>query len=145
MSFDFRLATRDEILKLRHAVLRPGKPLETAYFDCDASEKTLHFGVFTQKGDAIVCATITPSFWEDKPSWQLRGMATHPDYSRRGLGKALLELIENELKEKSAANHLWCNARESAFDFYQKSGWVFASEFFDIPGIGPHKKMIRIL
>ena len=36
----------DEILALRHAVLRPGLPLESAAFDGDGAPDTFHFGAF---------------------------------------------------------------------------------------------------
>ena len=46
MKVVLRRASLEEILALRHAVLRPGLPLESAAFEGDDAPDTLHFGAF---------------------------------------------------------------------------------------------------
>jgi len=36
---------------------------------------------------------------------------------------------------------LWCDAREVAFGFYARMGFVFLNDTYDIPDIGPHRTM----
>ena len=36
---------------------------------------------------------------------------------------------------------MWCNARTPAVGFYQRHGWVVASEEFEVKTAGPHFKM----
>lgn len=169
-----RPARLDEILALRHAVLRPGLPVGTARFEGDAEPETLHFGAFVG-GAAVGCASMMRRPWpfdsrpdcvgplaQDAPAWQLRGMATAPDRQRQGIGGRLLERIEAHLLASGSSlpprppenRHqnlpstrvlLWCNARVSAVPFYGKQGWAIASEVFDVPGVGPHYKMIKRL
>lgn len=131
-----RRATRDEILPLRHAVLRPGLPVAEAWFDGDDDPATVHAGAFRDDGAPVGCVTLMPRPWRDA-AWQLRGMATHPDVRGRGVGKALLAFAEN------GRTRLWCNARVAAAGFYAKHGWTVESDEFDLPGVGPHVVMRR--
>jgi hypothetical protein len=41
----------------------------------------------------------------------------------------------------SGAKYLWCHAREIAYPFYEKMGFRYISEPFDIPIIGVHRTM----
>lgn len=143
--YGFRIASRDEILGVRHAVLRPGKPLESAYFDCDVHPDTFHVAAESSEGIIIGCATFAKSIWENQYALQLRGMAVIPAFQGKGVGKLLLDFATQYIREHHIAALVWCNARASAFPFYTKNGWEFASDLFDIPGIGPHKKMILFL
>ena len=135
----------DEIFNLRHKVLRQGKPLESARFEVDEKPATRHFAVRDEQDKVVVCITAAQSSWENEPAWQLRGMATDPEYQGKGLGRLLLEFLEKELSADSFANMMWCNARKTAFVFYEKCGWEYASDEFEVPGIGPHKKMKKSL
>ena len=38
----------------------------------------------------------------------------------------------------------WCNARTSAAGYYEKIGFVIASDEFELPDIGPHVLMVRL-
>ena len=75
---------------------------------------------------------------------QLRGMAVDPAYQRSGIGQKLLDEVDRIAAEKGA-EILWANARKPAAGFYQKHGWMIASEEFEIPTAGPHFKMVRRL
>jgi predicted GNAT family N-acyltransferase len=37
---------------------------------------------------------------------------------------------------------MWCNARSPAVRFYERNGWMLASEEFVIESAGPHFKMV---
>jgi len=137
-----RRAARDEIIHLRHAILRPGLPLETARFDGDEESTTLHFGAFDDD-QAIGCVTFAQRPWQDQPAWQLRGMATAQGWQRKGIGQALMSFAESVLRNASDIRLMWCNARTHAAPFYEKLGWQLASDEFIIQGVGPHYRMTK--
>lgn len=137
-----RRATVDEILPLRHRVLRTGMPFETAMFPEDRDAGVLHFGAFLN-GDAVVCFTLLPSEWDGVPTWQLRGMATEKAHQGEGFGSRLIRFAEADVKKETIGPRFWCNARLAAVPFYERNGWEIASDRFEVPIFGPHHKMIR--
>lgn len=145
----FRLASPDEVVDLRHAVLRQGLPRSEAIFPRDEAPTSRHYGVF-QGNRALCCATLHLNEWEGEPAWQLRGMATAPEVRGQGLGRRVMELIEQDVCGRAAATEmrvllLWCNARVPAVEFYRRMGWQVVSEQFEIPTAGPHVRMVKRL
>jgi len=161
-----------EIIDLRHRVLRAGLPREAAMFPGDELPGSFHFGAFIEahavecscdacvaidrrsseaatqasqlqnQESAICCATFHLNSWQDKPAWQLRGMATDPAWAGRGIGSAVLKFAIETIRAASSVNLFWCNARLPAVPFYQRLGWAIASERFEIPTAGPHHRMV---
>ncbi|HWE92888.1 MAG TPA: GNAT family N-acetyltransferase [Tepidisphaeraceae bacterium] len=140
-----RRATLEEIIDLRHAVLRRGLPRHTAIFPGDELATSRHYAAtLPGTGQVIGCATLHLNQWESHPAWQLRGMATADDFRGKGIGRSLLQGIEQEIRNDDSSPHrLWCNARVPAAGFYQALGWRIVSEPFDIPTAGPHVRMTR--
>ena len=140
-----RRASIEEIIDLRHAILRHGLPRETAIFPDDDAATARHYAAVAN--DTIVgCATLHMNQWNGQSAWQLRGMATSPDFRGVGTGSALVAFFETEiLSDPAAPRQLWCNARVPAAGFYQKLGWQIESDVFDIPTAGPHVKMSKLL
>jgi len=134
----------EEIIDLRWKILRAGLPRETAYFDGDREETTRHF-VAASDGEIFGCVTILRRAWQDKPAWQLRGMAVDTGLQRTGIGRRLLAEVERTVRAEKFSLQLWCNARTSATLFYRKLGWQIVGEQFAIPSAGPHYKMTRLL
>ena len=140
-----RAARWEEIVDLRHAVLRRGLPRVEAIFAGDDLPTSRHCGAFVDDL-AVGCATLHASEWEGEPAWQLRGMATLPEFRGRGLGRAVLDEMEAEFAPgRGAGALLWCNARVPAVGFYETMGWRVVSPGFEIPTAGPHVKMIKRL
>jgi GNAT superfamily N-acetyltransferase len=137
-----RPARLDEIFALRHAVLRPGRPLDTACFEGDDDVTTIHVGAFAG-AHLVGCATVMRRPVDGEDALQLRGMATAPDRMRRGIGTAVLRFVEEDLARSLSVRLLWCNARTSASGFYAGAGWKLASAAFEVPDVGPHVRMIR--
>jgi GNAT superfamily N-acetyltransferase len=133
-----RRATLDEILALRHAELRAGLPLETAHFDGDDEPSTVHVGAF-EADVALGCASFMRRSYEDRPAYQLRGMATRAERRSTGVGAAVLRFGVELVRRETPL--LWCNARVPAVPFYERQGWAIASGVFDIPTAGPHRVM----
>lgn len=133
--------SQQDTFALRSAVLRNNKPVQDCALPTDGAKGIFHLGYFLQ--DELV--SIATFFPEDYPGtgaggFRLRGMATHPDYSGKGLGAALINFAIDELTSAQAA-YIWCNARKTAIGFYHKLGFEIISEEFDVPGIGPHFDM----
>jgi GNAT superfamily N-acetyltransferase len=146
--FTIRPASLEEVVELRHSVLRQGLPRSAAIFPGDGAETSLHYGAF-HDGQVLCCATLHMNQWEGEPAWQLRGMATAPHARRQGLGRHVLERMEQDLRSAATRTGspllLWCNARVPAVQFYQGLGWLVVSEQFDIPTAGPHVRMVKRL
>jgi GNAT superfamily N-acetyltransferase len=144
-----RRAELHEIVGLRHRILREGLPIETALFAGDDAANTYHIALFLiEKGDQplpVCCATFMFNFYNERPAWQLRGMATEAAYQGKGLGTELLGFAEHILcrSEYTEARLMWCNARVPAVKFYEKNGWRCVSDVFDIPTAGPHREMVK--
>lgn len=139
------------VISLRHRILRPGLPIETASFEHDDEPTTLHVAAIpldpqSRKacGGAISCATFVLDEWEGQKAFKLRGMATDTAYQGLGVGCLVLILGEELLRsEFGEALPFWCNARINAAPFYERFGWERVSDEFDIPGVGPHVKMLK--
>lgn len=132
-----REARAEEVVDLRHRVLRPGKPRETAVWEGDVDPETHHW-VVDWAGEIVGCVTVMPHTEPTHPEyrWQLRGMATSPEVRGKGLGVALLRRVQQDV-----AAPMWCNARDTAVGFYAANGWEARGDAFDIPRIGPHRRM----
>jgi GNAT superfamily N-acetyltransferase len=139
-----RAATLAEIMDLRHRELRPGLARHTAEFEGDDDEGTRHFGAFlAATGENVGCLSLMPRPWEGAPAFQLRGMATRADLTRRGVGRVLLRFADEAIRAEGGPGLFWCNARVEAAPFYLRLGWAIVSDAFDIPGVGPHYRMLR--
>jgi GNAT superfamily N-acetyltransferase len=144
---EIRRATLAEIIDLRHDVLRHGLPRESAIFPGDDAPTTFHCGAFVvADGRNAGCATLHLSTWEERPAYQLRGMATHADFRGCGVGRELMRFVEqNVIDDPSGIRWMWCNARVPAIRFYESVGWHVVSDEFEIPTAGPHHRMIKRL
>jgi GNAT superfamily N-acetyltransferase len=138
------LAKLADIIDLRHVVLREGLPRDAAIFEGDEAPTSRHFAAFAD-GKCVGCATFHLNQWENKPAYQLRGMATAPEFRSGGIGTELLRLAEETLRSAGTIRQLWCNARTPALNFYKKQGWKAVGEEFFIPTAGPHFRMIKSL
>lgn len=131
----------EEVLPLRSLVLRNGKPFSECIFDGDKEYDTFHLGFVVNDQIRSIASFMKNDFFEGQGSgYQLRGMATHPDFGGKGYGAALIVFAVEYLKEYQT-DYLWCNARSSAASFYKKLGFLTDSPEFDIPGIGFHYEM----
>jgi predicted GNAT family N-acyltransferase len=141
---------------LRHAILRPHQNLKDCQYPGDDLPTTFHLGAFQNTkimGIASVYKEKT-NLLTQKNQYRLRGMATSEEVRGQGYARKLIESLEDiVLKRKDAdaiysplqSTAIWFNARESAFSFYEKMGYVYLTDLFEIDGIGPHRVMYKIL
>ena len=78
---------------IRQKVLRPGTDINTCYFKDDDRDQTLHLGAFIEKKLVSIASfyfQASPAF-ESLGQYQLRGMATLPDFRGQGYSSELLK------------------------------------------------------
>lgn len=132
---------------VRHAVLRKGRPLSSCAFEDDQNEHCFHLGLFVQNEIVGIASFIPRAFPEQKTtktSFQLRGMAVLEAHQGRGFGGQLLRHGLGLLKERGV-HILWMNARIGAVAFYQKLEFSSIGDLFDIPPIGMHQRMYKVI
>ena len=137
-----RVITAPEARPLRHAVLRPGRPLSAGNFSGDDDPTTRHFGAY-RDGVLLGVASVYRAELPEKPgvpAVQLRGMAVEPDVRGSGIGRQLIHACV-EFSRDNGVGLLWCNARVTAVGFYRKLGFEIIGEEFEIPDVGPHFRM----
>lgn len=133
----------EQLIDLRHRVLRAGLGRESAIFEGDELPTTVHIAAL-DGGQVIGCATVLTNSFDGERACQLRGMAVDPAAQRGGIGRKLLDEVERVAIE-SGVSLLWANCRVPAVGFYRKNGWTDASEEFEVPTAGPHIRMTRRL
>lgn len=136
-----RLLSVGETLDLRNRILRNNAGEEFAHFDEDSLPGVFHVGYQTE--NQVVCtATFIPvcrAEFEGK-GFQLRGMATDANFSGTGCGTAVIKFAISFLHERNV-DYIWCNARKTAVEFYEKLGFTVTSNEFMIENIGIHLQM----
>jgi len=136
-----KLISQEAVLPLRSLVLREGKPLKDCVLPSDSIENAFHLGYFSNHEIVSIASFLPSSHFENMGTgYQLRGMATHPDFGGKGYGSALIQFASEYLRTINT-DYIWCNARVAAVPFYEKIGFEIQSEEFDIPGIGLHYEM----
>jgi predicted GNAT family N-acyltransferase len=132
--------SHEETYEIRKDVLRRNITLTEKNIE-DLLITTFHFGGFVD-GKLIGIATFiqNDNTLFDGFQYRLRGMATLDAYQGKGIGGSVLKESIKFLKEKNV-EVLWCNARTSALNFYQKLGFKAVGTEFDVYLIGPHYVM----
>jgi predicted GNAT family N-acyltransferase len=145
-NFEIKLISTVDTLPLRKNILKPFLSEQECINPGDDSDDTYHFGLF-HKNELITVATFLqeahPNLSSHYP-YRLRGMATHSLFHGQGFGQALMNHSMQFLKMRGC-DLIWCNAREKAFSFYEKLGFLYSGNYFDLPRIGPHKVMYKLL
>ncbi len=135
-----------DTFQIRQQMLRPDHGLDECSFAGDENEQTFHLGVF-QQGRLVSVASFYfekhPDFKENF-QFRLRGMATVDEHQRQGLSSALLKTAFPIIKQ-NLCHLLWCHARKGAIGFYKNVGFSTSQEEFDIPGVGPHMLMSKLI
>lgn len=140
--------TAEQTHNLRQKVLRKNQESKECKFEGDEVDGTLHYGLFLEDKICAILSLFETShqLFNEHYQVQLRGMAIDESYQGQGLGSQLLVYVLEDLKhQKPNVERVWCNAREVAYRFYQKQGFEFNSEPFEIPNIGTHRVMSKIV
>ena len=121
---------------LRHMVLRVPLGLDLYAENLAAERNQMHFGLFGENEDLLACAIAVLA---EPPEARIRQMAVRPDRQRQGLGRILIQALEETLVGRGFLRfHL--HARLGAAGFYETLGYTrIGSEFTEV-GI-PHVMM----
>ena len=131
----------EKLWDLRMRMLRPDQTVEASQYPGDDAADSAHFGAFAD--DRLLgVATLHREPLDAEPAWRLRGMAVEHDAHGLGVGRRLLEAVNQHVSASGSAL-LWCHARSPAVGFYERCGWRVISDEYEIPGVGPHRKMTR--
>lgn len=132
---------------LRQCVLRPNLPISESKFATDFAVKSYHWGLFlhdeADPRSVLSFAFEKSPLFEERVQFRLRGMATHPKFQGQGYGKTLLLTAISNLYQNEAVQLIWFNARKNAYRFYEKLGFQFKTDEFELPSIGPHRVMFQ--
>lgn len=138
-----RAARSDEVIDVRHRVLRSGRPRATAIFPGDDREDARHW-VAERDGVIVGVVSVLPAPMPEPPGdigpppvMQLRGMAVVQEEQGRGVGAAMLAAVHRDVAEP-----MWCNARAEVVGFYERHGWSAIGPTFDIAAVGLHRRMM---
>lgn len=139
---DVREIDAGQTHSLRRAVLRDGTASADVDFPEDHLPGTWHLGAFV---DDVIVGTSTWIFrpFDGDRAVQIRGMATATDAQRLGVGSALL--AEGVRRAGGAGiSVLWANARDTAFGFYERHGFVVVGDGFLTDDTHlPHHRVVR--
>lgn len=146
MRYTIRPVDAADTRALRRSVLRPHQDASKSVYPNDDAPATFHVGAFDRDRLVGVASMYHEAMDGGRADtgWRIRGMATEPTYRGRGIGGALVEALIERARQ-CGGTYLWCNARTTATPFYDKCGFHQHGDAFDLPGIGPHFKMMRDL
>jgi ribosomal protein S18 acetylase RimI-like enzyme len=115
-----------ETWPIRHKVMWPNQPLD--YVKLEEDENGIHFGMF----EDTELRSIVSLFIKSHEA-QFRKLATLEEYQGQGYAGQLIEHLI-EFCEERKVEKIWCNARTSKSNFYQKFGFQETSVRFTKKG-----------
>lgn len=127
------------VVPARARVLRPHLPESASTYAEDRDPESRHFAIL----DADRIVAVGSSFRVDD-GWRLRGMATLEERRGEGLGSVILSAIMSDIAVRGGGL-VWCNARVTASRFYSTHGFRVCGESFELPEIGPHYRMEKLI
>jgi predicted GNAT family N-acyltransferase len=116
----------NSILQLRYKVLRVpwNQPIETATDELEQS--SINAFIEDESGQIIACGRLQEN--ENKVG-QIRFMAVHDSYQGKGLGKLIVDFLEDKGRELNL-KIIELQARENAVDFYKRCGYAIKQKSF---------------
>jgi len=130
----------NQIIDLRYLVLRQpwNQPKTTA---TDEYEWNSINAFIEDNGKVIACGRLQNNSETDG---QIRYMAVHPDYQGKGLGKLIVQKLEQEAA-RLHLNKIELHARENALEFYKSQGYILINPSYVLWNIIPHYLMEKNL
>jgi GNAT superfamily N-acetyltransferase len=129
--------------QLRYAVLRQpwGQPEGSERAEDDAAPTTTHALLLAPDGQALGVGRLHPS---SAQQGQVRFMAVHPAAQGQGVGRQVLEYLE-EAARLQGLTEIVLHAREQAVPFYQRLGYSVVAPSHTLFGSVPHFLMQKQL
>ncbi len=125
---------------LRWNLLRaPWLPGQPALFESPDRPNIEHVIAKHETGAVIGCGRL---HWLGQGHAQIRAMAVHPDFQGTGLGRRLLQRLE-QLARGRGVTQIKLQARQSAVAFYQRCGYVVTGAGETLFETIPHQWMAK--
>ncbi|MCE7039890.1 GNAT family N-acetyltransferase [Dyadobacter sp. CY312] len=122
MNIEIKQVAVDDILGIRHQVLWPDKSPD--FVKVPEDDQATHFGLYLEGRLASVI-----SLFPNSKSIRFRKFATLSEFQNKGLGSKLLTHVIDHARNQQYEK-IWCDARSSAMNFYEKFGFEKFSEPF---------------
>jgi ribosomal protein S18 acetylase RimI-like enzyme len=129
--------------KLRWEILRKPWNQPKGSEKDDKEKEAYHIMAF--QDNALKPLGVGRVHMNNKEEAQIRYMAIKKEYERRGIGRKILNELENQAKEKWKAKRIILNARENALGFYEKFDYKIVKKAHILFGKIPHYKMEKNL
>ena len=146
MNLSLKIVKSDDLLNLRSKILRNNLDPNLCRFPGDKEINSFHLGAFN--GNTLIGGvSVMKNECKKKElpnCFQLRGLFVDKEFQHNGIGKTIVNFVENRLSE-SGVNYLWMNARESAVLFYLKLNYSNSKISYVINEIGLHYLMYKKL
>ena len=146
MNLSLKIVKSDDLLNLRSKILRNNLDPNLCRFPGDKEINSFHIGAFN--GNTLIGGvSVMKNECKKKElpnCFQLRGLFVDKEFQHNGIGKTIVNFVENRLSE-SGVNYLWMNARESAVLFYLKLNYTNSKISYLINEIGLHYLMYKKL
>ena len=146
MNLSLKIVKSDDLLNLRSKILRNNLDPNLCRFPGDKEINSFHVGAFN--GNTLIGGvSVMKNECKKKElpnCFQLRGLFVDKEFQHNGIGKTIVNFVENRLRE-SGVNYLWMNARESAVLFYLKLNYSNSKISYVINEIGLHYLMYKKL
>ena len=128
----------DDIINLRYDILRMpwNQPKETS---TDGMEESAINAFIEDNYKVIACGRLQDN---GGGVGQIRYMAVDADYQGKGLGKLIVDKLEEEAK-KINLQTIELQARENAVEFYKSQGYVVKETSFKLWDIIQHYLMAK--
>ncbi|OKS84721.1 GNAT family N-acetyltransferase [Mucilaginibacter polytrichastri] len=113
--------------RLRRDELYPGEYMFN--MEMEEDNHAMHFGGFM---DNKLIAVV--SLFQNGTDFQFRKFAVQANQQGKGIGRELLQYITDFAKAEGGTR-IWCNARDTAIQFYIKAGFTSTGEVFARKGV----------
>lgn len=125
-----------DALAIRKKVFIEEQSVDEALEIDELEDKSTH--IVGYKG-TIPCCTAR-LYLKDSSHLKIQRVAVLKEYRLKGVGKCLLEEIENLAQNLSSVRHLVLDSQDHAIPFYEKAGFIIIGDGFMDAGI-PHHHM----
>lgn len=146
MNLSLKIVKSDDLLNLRSKILRNNLDPNLCRFPGDKEINSFHVGAFN--GNTLIGGvSVMKNECKKKElpnCFQLRGLFVDKEFQHNGVGKTIVNFVENQLKD-IGVDYLWMNARESAVLFYLKLNYSNSKISYVINEIGLHYLMYKKL
>lgn len=133
---------------LRQQLLRPHETVAEMALPGDDAVESAFFAVWPSghPGSPVGVVTVRREARPEHPEdqWRLRGLAVLPARRGAGVGSLLVRCIVDHVRRHHGAS-VWCAVRTTAEDFYRRRGFEVRGERYELPAIGTHVPMVRVL